>query len=331
MSNAGVTDFQLAPTEDKHGFSEALSAAKQSNLNGAAVDSKTPEELQDAVTFISPDGMAGGAVEPNGNVTAVFKNANSSGRKAGIDIAFAAIAHGGDRLDCYGPFLVNTYAQAGMEPVARIKYTWGINPEMDAQVQRQISEGDIPAPPDIYFMKRMPGVSLKQAASDYAAGNGKRYSLEELNALPLFEGENAYDEALAYRDSLIQNTGNAEQRLPGLGDDLSGTAINPSVSAAGRGFSWGGEGVAGQEVPSQSNLIAYPSDEKVAAVYKQFGGTVAQTWMKYKMQVDTNGNDSISQAEAKVWLSHSNLSQAQKAWFWQNTNKRWEKRSNPFI
>ena len=78
-------------------------------------------------------------------------------------------------------------------------------------------------------------------------------------------------------------------------------------------------------------LIAYPSDEKVAAVYKQFGGTVAQTWMKYKMQVDTNGNDSISQAEAKVWLSHSNLTQTQKAWFWQNTNKRWEKRSNPFL
>ena len=78
-------------------------------------------------------------------------------------------------------------------------------------------------------------------------------------------------------------------------------------------------------------LIAYPSDEKVSAVYKQFGGTVAQTWMKYKMQVDTNGNDSISQAEAKVWLSHSNLTQTQKAWFWQNTNKRWEKRSNPFL
>ena len=221
LSNAGVTDFQLAPTEDKHGFSEALSAAKQSNLNGAAVDSKTPEELQDAVTFISPDGMAGGAVEPNGNITAVFKNANSSGRKAGIDIAFAAIAHGGDRLDCYGPFLVNTYAQAGMEPVARIKYTWGINPEMDAQVQRQLSEGDLTAPPDIYFMKRRDGISLEQAAADYAAGDRTWYTQKELDALPLFEGENAYDEALAYRDSLIQNTGNAEQRLPGLEGESS--------------------------------------------------------------------------------------------------------------
>ena len=255
LNKAGVTDFQLAPTEDKQGFAEALNAAKQSNTNGAAVDSKTPEELQGAVTFISPDGMAGGAVEPNGNITAVFKNANSTGKRAGIDIAFSALAHGGDRLDCYGKYLVNTYSQAGMEPVARIKYTWGINPEMDAQVQRQLSEGDLTAPPDIYFMKRRSGVSLERAASDYAAGNGKRYSLEELDALPLFEGENAYDEALAYRDSLIQNTGNAEQRLPGLGDDLSGTAINPSVGAAGRGFSWGGEGVAGQVVPSQSNTI----------------------------------------------------------------------------
>ena len=78
-------------------------------------------------------------------------------------------------------------------------------------------------------------------------------------------------------------------------------------------------------------LIAYPSDEKVAAAYKQFGGTVAQTWMKYKLQVDTNGNNSITQAEAKVWLNHSNLTQTQKAWFWQNTNSQWEKRNNPFI
>lgn len=255
LNKAGVTDFQLAPTEDKQGFAEALNAAKQSNTNGAAVDSKTPEELQGAVTFISPDGMAGGAVEPNGNITAVFKNANSTGKRAGIDIAFSAIAHGGDRLDCYGKYLVNTYSQAGMEPVARIKYTWGINPEMDAQVQRQLSEGDLTAPPDIYFMKRRSGASLERAASDYAAGNGKRYSLEELDALPLFEGENAYDEALAYRDSLIQNAQNADQQLPGLGDDLSGTATNPSVGAAGRGFSWGGEGVAGRVVPSQSNTI----------------------------------------------------------------------------
>lgn len=81
----------------------------------------------------------------------------------------------------------------------------------------------------------------------------------------------------------------------------------------------------------QNYLIAYPSDEKVAAAYKQFGGTVAQTWMKYKMQVDTNGNDSISQAEAKVWLNHSNLTQTQKAFFWQNTNSQWEKRNNPFL
>lgn len=185
LNNAGVTDFQLAPTEDKHGFSEALSAAKQSNLNGAAVDRKTPEELQDAVTFISPDGMAGGAVEPSGNITAVFKNANSSGRKAGIDIAFAAIAHGGDRLDCYGPFLVNTYSQAGMEPVARIRYTWGINPEMDAQVQRQLSEGDLTAPPDIYFMKRRDGISLEQAVADYAAGGTER-GIPKKNWMPCF-------------------------------------------------------------------------------------------------------------------------------------------------
>ncbi len=257
----------------------------------------------------------------DGDIEAVFKHPKSKAKGASTSLLLTAIQNGGRKLDCYGSDLVSIYNKHGFEAVARIPW----NPEY-------APEGWTYGPKDVYVMKLRDGETADSIASGLnlkeAEGGFHRQTQEELDALPEFDD---YDSALAYRDSLIQNTGNAEQRLPGLGDDLSGTAINPSVGAAGRGFSWGGEGVAGQEVPSQSNLIAYPWDEKVAAVYKQFGGTVAQTWMKYKMQVDTNGNDSISQAEAKVWLSHSNLSQAQKAWFWQNTNKRWEKRSNPFI
>lgn len=52
-------------------------------------------------------------------------------------------------------------------------------------------------------------------------GDRTWYTQKELNDLPLFEGENAYDEAIAYRDSLIQNTQNAEQWLPGLEGESS--------------------------------------------------------------------------------------------------------------
>ena len=199
MNAYGVTDFGMTTTDDHQAFCDALEAAKASSRNGASVDSKTVEKLQGAVTFMSPDGMAGGAVEPDGNITAVFKNAESSGAKAGIDIAFTARAHGGTRLDCYGDFLVNTYAKAGFEPVARVRYAWGINPEMDAQVQRQIAKGILSGPPDVYFMKLRDGATLYSAAEDLARGTVKRYSQAELDALP----EMDYEAALDYRDSLI--------------------------------------------------------------------------------------------------------------------------------
>ena len=200
LNQAGITDFGMTETRDHQSFIDALEAAKASNKNGASVDSKTLDELQGAVAFMSKDGMAGGAVEANGNITAVFKNANSKGKHAGIDIAFQAVAHGGDRLDCYGSFLANTYSQAGFEPVAKVSYAWGINPAMDAQVERQMAEGIITKPPDIYFMKLRDGATAESAADDLAARASKWYSQEELDALPTMD----YDEALAYRDSLIE-------------------------------------------------------------------------------------------------------------------------------
>ena len=200
LNQYGVTDFGIRETADHQAFSNALEAAKASNKNGASVDSKTLEELQGAVTFMSKDGMAGGAVEPNGNITAVFKNSNSQGKHAGVDIAFQAVAHGGDRLDCYGPFLVNTYSQAGFEPVARVDYAWGINPSMDAQVRRQLAEGRMVKAPDIYFMKLRDGATIDSAADELIAGRNKWYSQAELDALPVFD----YDAALTYRDELIE-------------------------------------------------------------------------------------------------------------------------------
>lgn len=200
LNRVGVTDFGMRITDDHNTFSNALNVAKSSNSNGASVDAKTPAELEGSVTFLSPDGMAGGAVEPGGNITAVFKNPNGAGKKAGIDIAYTAVANGGDRLDCYGKFLVNTYAQAGMEPVARVNYQFGINPDMDAQVRRQMANGDLDSPPDIYFMKRIDGLSLEDAAKQYAGGQSHWWTKAELDALP----EMNYDDALAYRDSLIK-------------------------------------------------------------------------------------------------------------------------------
>lgn len=225
LNQAGITDFGMTETRDHQSFIDALEAAKASNKNGASVDSKTLDELQGAVAFMSKDGMAGGAVEANGNITAVFKNANSKGKHAGIDIAFQAVAHGGDRLDCYGSFLANTYSQAGFEPVAKVSYAWGINPAMDAQVERQMAEGIITKPPDIYFMKLRDGATAESAADDLAARASKWYSQEELDALPTMD----YDQALAYRDSLIAaDKQSARAAQSGIAEAFG--AASPSLS-----------------------------------------------------------------------------------------------------
>ena len=244
----GATPIELRDTtSDPQLFSSALEAARQANPHGLMVSGKTVEELTQpgTLTFMSPDNTAGALVTVDGDIEAVFKHPKSKAKGASTSLLLTAIQNGGRKLDCYGADLVSIYNKHGFEAVAMIPW----NPEY-------APEGWTYGPKDVYVMKLRDGETADSIASvlnlKEAEGGFHRQTQEELDALPEFDD---YDSALAYRDSLIQNTGNAEQRLPGLGDDLTGTATNPSVGAAGRGFSWGGEGVAGQVVPSQSNTI----------------------------------------------------------------------------
>ena len=203
LTQAGVTDFGLSVTEDHQAFSDALNRMRAENPNGASVDAQSVDDLVGATTISNPEWTAGGAVQPSGNIVAVFKNSNADSRKnAGLDILFHAIALGGDRLDCYGRFLVNTYAQGGMVPVARVAYARGINPEMDAFIDFKRRQGnpDFATDPDIYFMKLRAGARYEDLVDDYVNGRYHHYTQAELDALPLMD----YDEAEAYRDSLLE-------------------------------------------------------------------------------------------------------------------------------
>ena len=203
LTQAGVTDFGLSVTEDHQAFSDALNRMRAENPNGASVDAQSVDDLVGATTISNPEWTAGGAVQPSGNIVAVFKNSNADSRKnAGLDILFHAIALGGDRLDCYGIFLVNTYAKGGMVPVARVAYARGINPEMDAHIDSMRRAGNLnfATDPDIYFMKLRAGARYEDLVDDYVNGRYHQYTPEELDALPLM----SYDEAEAYRDSLLE-------------------------------------------------------------------------------------------------------------------------------
>ena len=228
LNDSGVTDFGFETTENHEAFIRALDAAKASNKNGAAVDSKNLEDLQSAVAFMNREGTAGGAVESNGNITAVFKNYADKRSGAGVDAIINAVARGGNKLDCYGTELVKIYSRAGFEPVARVAYEPGINPEMDAQVLRQITEGKITSAPDIYFMKLRDGMTVDGIADQYKNGSYQTYTKADLDALPLME----YGDAERYRDSLItsQTLGTTDSSI---GRDFGGNTVGAAQRQEG--------------------------------------------------------------------------------------------------
>lgn len=204
QAGAGAFDFRNADDAPET-FAQALATAKANNVNGAAVDGHTAEEIANIVnnggkTFLTPDGTAGGAVEADGNLTCVFKDAtNNSTPGAGSSIALAAVNGGATKGDCYGQALVNMYSKAGLEPVARIPYAYGYNDAMDAQVRKQIADGIISKEPDVYALKLRDGYDFEKAATEFNTAH--RYTQAELDALPVYDD---YDEMLAYRDSLLK-------------------------------------------------------------------------------------------------------------------------------
>lgn len=204
QAGAGAFDFRNSDDAPET-FAQALATAKANNVNGAAVDGHTAEEIANIVnnggkTFLAPDGTAGGAVEANGNLTCVFKDAaNNSTPGAGSSIALAAVNNGATKGDCYGRALVNMYSKAGLEPVARIPYAYGYNDAMDAQVRKQIADGIISKEPDVYALKLRDGYDFEKAAAEFNTAH--RYTQSELDALPIYDD---YDEMLAYRDSLLK-------------------------------------------------------------------------------------------------------------------------------
>ena len=232
-------------------YYDALETAKISNDNGAAVDSHSVEELNDIINnggnlYLVDNGLSGYAVEGNGNLTGVFKNSNSDVPAMGSKIALASIKNGATKGDCFGRTLVNIYSRGGYEPVGRMAYGYGFNDAMDAQVKDQLAKGLISKEPDVYVLKVRDDFDYNNTVADW--NNWKKYSQEELDALPLFDD---YEEMLAYRDSLIKqparDTDNNGYWLRILGDpdflaeQAQEQGINPqtlvSYANANLGFS----------------------------------------------------------------------------------------------
>lgn len=184
----GITDVGLKETSDKQKFANAIAAAKKSNPNGGAVDEHPIEELETFKTFLSENGMAGVAVKPDGDITAVFKNSEFKERGVVNDLILTARANGGTKMDCYGRGLVNMYEQCGYYAVARVKFNADYVSDPVLLKTR----------PDVYVMMKNTD-SLETACRKNATKGYTKSTQEQLDKLPTFE----YDDALAYRDQLL--------------------------------------------------------------------------------------------------------------------------------
>lgn len=182
-------------TSDPQRFSKALDESIAANKHGLMVSPKSVEELQQpgTITFMGEDGLSGALVTADGDIEAVFKNPASKTKRASTQLLITAVENGGNKLDCYGADLVNTYNRFGFEPVAKVEW----NPDY-------APDGWTYGPKDVYVMKLQDGVDadsiLQRLGKSEADGGFHTYTTAELDALPTME----YDEALAYRDSLLK-------------------------------------------------------------------------------------------------------------------------------
>lgn len=196
VERSGATPLELRDTtSDPQLFSTALEEARQKNPHGLMVSPKTVEELSQpgTRTFMSADNMAGALVTADGDIEAVFKNPQSKAKQAATSLLITAVENGGRKLDCYGEDLVQTYNDRGFEAVAKIPFNAG-----------EVESGWTYGNKDVYVMKLRDGVTAQDIAGrlgmNEADGGFHMQTDAELANLPVFDD---YDEALAYRDSLL--------------------------------------------------------------------------------------------------------------------------------
>ena len=204
--NQGIVNVGLQDSTDSAFYSSSLDAARAADPKyGNYVSPKDSASVQaildkGGMVLISPDGTAGLIVTPDGDIVAAFRNQQTGKPGSLPEMLVTAIYNGGTKLDCYGIGLVNQYTQAGFVPVARVLFDERyseLTPEQVAEYRRMFNGHD----PDVYVMMHN-GDSALTVAKNY----GDYYDTllpEDLDSLPTFSGDEGYEQALAYRDSLL--------------------------------------------------------------------------------------------------------------------------------
>lgn len=190
MDEAGVPDTGLHEVTDVKEIIKQINLAKASQKHGGSVDTHTEEELSQYTNFLSKNKKAGVSVEPDGDITSVFKNTKYKERHVVQDLILTAREKGGTKMDCFGKRLTNMYEQCGYEAVVRIPF----NPDevSDKELLKQ--------KPDVYVMMKTPQ-SNESVIDNIKNKTYNKSTKEHLDSLKTIDD---YMEALSYRDKLLE-------------------------------------------------------------------------------------------------------------------------------
>lgn len=181
-----VAEIGLAPTLDRVAFSDGLERSRHINPHGCFVDGKSPEELDGAKMFLSPSGLTGCAVLPDGDIVGVF---NADPNHSGVAKVMLELAkqNGGTKMDCYGTGLVRIYERCGYEAVAQVPFN------ADYVDDTPFNALLLQERPPVFVLK------VRENPEDR-----HETPLENLLRLPSFDDpEDGYGDALGYRDELL--------------------------------------------------------------------------------------------------------------------------------
>lgn len=115
--------------EKGKGFQASIAAAKASigERDRWRVDVHDAKDYEGDKIHITPGGSTI-AIEKDGNIVSVCKNAGDTGTR-GSDLLKYAVENGGDRLDAFGPKLYDFYTKNGFEPVSYTEFNEKYAPE----------------------------------------------------------------------------------------------------------------------------------------------------------------------------------------------------------
>lgn len=173
-------------------FCKALLNFKNSNSKHRAfVDYHTESELKqnNVRVFLGEKGTAGIAVWSDGNITSLFKNPACKKNYVSVLLMLMALLNGGKKLDCYDGFLTEMYSMFGFYPVARVPFNDEYKPD---------DWGAANGTPDVVFMIHN-GDSVDTVFHNII---NKTYPQTTQKCILTFQN---YDEAYAYRDSLLKD------------------------------------------------------------------------------------------------------------------------------